>query len=134
MKRVRSIPCVFFIVVFTIFVLTTCDNNGGSAEGWIVGAWVRTSAYAPHTDVHDLQSGGDYTFYNEYTQTIPVTGSTWSSDGVELVLNILGFIPVTYQVTKISDDQLELNLSGEIGYFYRKGTEPNGFSHRVPPP
>ncbi|NIN36324.1 MAG: hypothetical protein GTO60_15025, partial [Gammaproteobacteria bacterium] len=29
-------------------------------------------------------------------------------------------------MTKISDDQMELNLSGDIGYLYRKGTEPNG--------
>jgi len=114
------------MVGFTIFLLTTCDNNGGSTVEWIVGTWVRTNAYAPHTDVHDLQSTGVYTYYDEYAQTIPLTGSTWSSDGVDLVLNIMGIFPVTYQVTKISDDQLELNLSGETGYFYRKGTEPNG--------
>ena len=126
MKCAKPIPWICFILIFTIFLLTACDNNGGSTVEWIVGTWVRTNAYAPHTDVHDLQSTGTYTFYDEYAQTIPITGSTWSSDGIELVLNLMGVSPVTYQVTQINENQLELDLSGEIGYFYRKGTEPNG--------
>jgi len=79
-----------------------------------VGTWVHTNAHAPHIDVHDLQSTGNYTFYDEYAQTTPITGSTWSSDGIELVLNLMGVFPVTYQVTQINDNQLELDLSGEI--------------------
>ena len=125
-KRAKPIPWVCLITVITIFFLTTCGNNSGGTVEWIVGTWVRTNAYAPHSDVHDLQSTGNYTFYNEYAQTTPITGSTWSSDGIELVLNLMGIFPVTYQVAKISDNQLELDLSGEVGYFYRKGTEPNG--------
>jgi hypothetical protein len=126
MKHFKLMSHMLVVVILIILILSACDNIGSSSVDWIVGAWIRTNAYAPHTDVHDLQSSGAYTFYGEYNQATPVSGSTWSSDGVELVLNPVGTFPVTYQVTKINDSQLELTLNGETGYFYRKGAEPNG--------
>jgi hypothetical protein len=114
---------IFFALVSLLALgfVVSCSSGGGGG-GWLVGDWVETDAYGPHSDIITFGSGGTYTEYDDYDKTSIFDSGTWSLSGSTLTID---GAPI-YSASKIDDNTISILAFGSTLFFYRKNTEPYG--------
>jgi hypothetical protein len=121
---------VSLVSFLAVGLFASClSGGGGDSGGWLVGDWVQTDAYGPHSDIITFSSGGTYTEYNDYEKSSIADSGTWSLSGSTLTLD--GY-PI-YSASKIDDNTISILAFGSSLIFYRKSTEPNGLVFTLTP-
>jgi len=96
-----------------------------SEENWIVGFWVNISDQPlswPGTHVIEFREDGTYYDWEYYDCTELRDSGNWSLEG-----NTFSLGGMSMEITKVSDDEFEVDMGGETLTMLRKGTEPNIF-------
>lgn len=119
MKNVILAALALFVI------LAGCQGPGSSDDAWIVGVWVNltgTPLSWPDTNVMEFRADGTYEQWEYYNCTESMENGTWSLEGNTFYLS-----GMPMEISKINDDQFEVDMGGETITVLRKGTEPNIF-------